>query len=177
MRETTSSPSPPTMAESRFGSIDPPSLRINFETPSLRANCQAPPSLPLRVSCDAHLVYAYTDAEAKPHTSALYELRRRQRRCRSSACRSLGRSRTMKLCRWAGSGSSAARVLFLLPLLNPLGALALSVSFPLISSSLSSFTNWVYSSRHPAHPHDDYTLPFFIQLPLSLPRSNSVNTT
>ncbi|KAF8182821.1 hypothetical protein K438DRAFT_1975467 [Mycena galopus ATCC 62051] len=84
------------MTVSHFGRISPPSLRINFELPSLRANCEAPPLLPLRVSCDARSVYAYKDADAKLRTSVLYKLRRRQCRCRSSACRGLGRSRTMK---------------------------------------------------------------------------------
>ncbi|KAF8182798.1 hypothetical protein K438DRAFT_1975442 [Mycena galopus ATCC 62051] len=56
------------MTVSHFGRISPPSLRINFELPSLRANCEAPPLLPLRVSCDARSVYVYKDADAKLRT-------------------------------------------------------------------------------------------------------------
>ncbi|KAF8159125.1 hypothetical protein K438DRAFT_1986047 [Mycena galopus ATCC 62051] len=66
------------MTISRFGSINPPSLRTNFEPSSLRANCEAnceaPPSLPLRVSCDARSVYVYKDADAKLRTSKVVNL-------------------------------------------------------------------------------------------------------
>ncbi|KAF8159076.1 hypothetical protein K438DRAFT_1986003 [Mycena galopus ATCC 62051] len=120
------------------GSIDPPSLRAHCEPPLLCVSCEALP--PLRVNCDTPAGYTNDSADAdgaEQRTPGTMMSSKRQRRCPGGR-----EAETVTHAHYS-----------LLPLPDPFGALAPSVSRSVFSSPrLNSFTNCVNLPKSPHTP-------------------------